>query len=54
MNTFPAFAPTPTHGHECTCGQDLEDCTRDHCPRCGRDVQGCTEHSMVIPLPQAA
>lgn len=22
----------------CGCGQDLEDCGREHCPRCGREV----------------
>jgi hypothetical protein len=22
----------------CGCGQDLDDCQREHCPRCGRAV----------------
>jgi hypothetical protein len=22
----------------CSCGQELDCCTRDHCPRCGRDL----------------
>lgn len=22
----------------CLCGQDLDDCAREHCPRCGRDL----------------
>lgn len=23
----------------CSCGQDLDGCTREHCPRCGREVR---------------
>jgi hypothetical protein len=23
---------------ECDCGQDLDCCDRDHCPRCGREI----------------
>lgn len=22
----------------CSCGQDLDGCSREHCPRCGRDL----------------
>ncbi len=34
-------APEPgsiTVPAECDCGQDLECCERDHCPRCGREI----------------
>lgn len=24
----------------CGCGQDLDGCAREHCPRCGREIHG--------------
>jgi len=46
MNTTrPVWASTPsvttTHGRTapvCRCGQDLDVCSRSHCPRCGRTL----------------
>jgi hypothetical protein len=25
-------------GHSCACGQQLDVCAREHCPRCGRTL----------------
>ncbi|HET6168140.1 MAG TPA: hypothetical protein VFE07_15010 [Marmoricola sp.] len=38
-----ALQAAPVHGlvsvpAECGCGQDLDSCRRDHCPRCGREI----------------
>lgn len=43
MTTEAALAPeTGTAGgvrhHVCGCGQDLDCCEREHCPRCGCQV----------------
>jgi len=37
----------------CACGQDLESCSRAHCPRCGSDVARVElhpEHVSAGPL----
>jgi hypothetical protein len=38
MTTEAALAPddgTAVHPEVCSCGQDLDCCEREHCPRCG-------------------
>jgi hypothetical protein len=42
-DTMIATQAAPGHGiatapAECDCGQDLDCCRREHCPRCGREI----------------
>ena len=32
----------------CRCGQELDICTRSHCPRCGAVVHATPEHHPVL------
>jgi hypothetical protein len=45
MTTEAALAPDTglagcARPHVCGCGQDLDDCVREHCPRCGCHLDG--------------
>lgn len=36
-DTGPAAGPGP-RSRNCNCGQQLDVCAREHCPRCGRSL----------------
>jgi hypothetical protein len=38
MTTETALAPGATGSAVCGCGQDLDCCAREHCPRCGCEI----------------
>lgn len=38
MTTEAALAPGFVAAEVCSCGQDLDGCEREHCPRCGCQV----------------
>jgi hypothetical protein len=38
MTTEAALAPGATATDVCGCGQDLDCCARQHCPRCGCEI----------------
>jgi hypothetical protein len=38
MTTEAALAPDTNVSDVCGCGQDLDCCEREHCPRCGCEI----------------
>jgi hypothetical protein len=38
MTTEAALAPGAHATEVCGCGQDLDGCDREHCPRCGCEI----------------
>jgi len=38
MSTEEALSPAVSTADVCGCGQDLDCCRREHCPRCGCEI----------------